>query len=201
MKEKWRIISKDGLVFNVSNKGKVQVCSSRMGKFIKDLDDLEQFSKNGGHKDKQYLSTHGQYIHRLVAETWINSIPEDMEVNHLDGNKFNNEVSNLEIVTSSENHLHSWETGLRNAQQVSAEEQIRRIKIIEAEKHQREWLVLNISFETISTHKNQYEAAESIFVSRQTASYSYRYIQPILGRYFICRRGEVSELKEIFFKK
>ncbi len=46
------------------------------------------------------------YIHRLVVESFIGEIG-DMCVNHKDGNKHNNELSNLEIVTRSQNLLHS----------------------------------------------------------------------------------------------
>lgn len=53
------------------------------------------------------------YIHRLVAQAFIpnpNNLPE---VNHIDGNKTNNHVSNLEWVTSSENSFHAVQTRLR----------------------------------------------------------------------------------------
>lgn len=52
-------------------------------------------------------------VHRLVAEAFIGSIRPDMTVNHLDGDKTNNRVSNLEIVTMSENIRHAIRTGLR----------------------------------------------------------------------------------------
>lgn len=35
-----------------------------------------------------------------------------MEFNHKDGNKLNNSLSNLEIVTKRENILHEWQNGL-----------------------------------------------------------------------------------------
>ena len=53
------------------------------------------------------------YIHRLVAETFIGEIPDGHTVNHIDGDKRNNDVSNLEIVTRAENNLHAVEIGLR----------------------------------------------------------------------------------------
>lgn len=43
------------------------------------------------------------YIHRLVYETFIGEIPDNYEINHKDHNKQNNKLSNLELVTRSEN--------------------------------------------------------------------------------------------------
>lgn len=47
-------------------------------------------------------------VHRLVAKAFIGEIPEGQEVNHKDGNKSNNHVSNLEYVTHQENIAHSF---------------------------------------------------------------------------------------------
>lgn len=47
-----------------------------------------------------------KYIHRLVATYWIENVENKREVNHIDGNKENNCVDNLEWVTPSENQKH-----------------------------------------------------------------------------------------------
>lgn len=49
-------------------------------------------------------------VHRLVAVTFMGE--SDLEVNHIDGNKTNNRVSNLEYVSHSENIKHAYKLGL-----------------------------------------------------------------------------------------
>lgn len=51
-------------------------------------------------------------VHRLVATLFLEKPNGDYEVNHKDGNKGNNNVSNLEWVTHSENEIHKNENGL-----------------------------------------------------------------------------------------
>lgn len=55
-------------------------------------------------------------VHRLVASKWIPTDSEDLEVNHIDGNKNNNFYLNLEWVTSKENKEHGWKLGLYSHQ-------------------------------------------------------------------------------------
>jgi hypothetical protein len=50
-------------------------------------------------------------VHRLVAMAFIGDV-EGLEVNHKDGNKANNNVENLELVSRSENIKHAYANGL-----------------------------------------------------------------------------------------
>lgn len=50
-------------------------------------------------------------VHRLVASSWLQE-QEGKIVNHIDGNKQNNAVDNLEYVTIQENSIHAFENGL-----------------------------------------------------------------------------------------
>lgn len=47
-------------------------------------------------------------VHRLVACNFIENLDQKKCVNHIDGNKLNNNLSNLEWVTYSENEIHSY---------------------------------------------------------------------------------------------
>jgi hypothetical protein len=53
-----------------------------------------------------------RYRHRLVVETYLGVIDDTNQVNHIDGNKHNNHVSNLEICSASENMKHAVATRL-----------------------------------------------------------------------------------------
>lgn len=61
------------------------------------------------------------YIHRVIAEAFLPKQKSGhLEVNHKDGDKTNNNVKNLEWVTSRENKIHAVSTGLRKVRRVSA---------------------------------------------------------------------------------
>ena len=51
-------------------------------------------------------------VHRVIAETFIPNPKNKPCVNHIDGNKLNNNIKNLEWVTYSENMQHAFKIGL-----------------------------------------------------------------------------------------
>lgn len=53
-----------------------------------------------------------QFVHRLVAEKYIPNPDNLPQVNHIDGNKLNNSVDNLEWVDNQSNRTHAVESGL-----------------------------------------------------------------------------------------
>ena len=61
---------------------------------------------NGGYKT--------EITYRLVAKAFLPNPKKKRCVNHKDGNRLNNDLSNLEWATHSENQLHAIRTGLNN---------------------------------------------------------------------------------------
>ncbi len=57
--------------------------------------------------------TYRQYVHIIVAQTFIPNPKGLPVVNHQDGNKHNNNVSNLEWATYSDNNQHAYDNGLK----------------------------------------------------------------------------------------
>ena len=109
MEEVWKPIKGYEDRYEVSNLGKVKSlsrkkgwciakekiiipCTSRTGYFVVDL-------------YKNYSRKHHQ-IHRLVAQAFIPNPDNKPQVNHLDGDRKNNSVDNLEWSTAKENQLH-----------------------------------------------------------------------------------------------
>lgn len=94
---------------------------------------LSQHDNGHGYKNVSlyYKGSHKiLYVHRVVAEAFIENPENKSEVNHLDGNKGNNIVSNLEWCTRSENGKHAWNAGLKkvtNEMLKNSKEQLNRI--------------------------------------------------------------------------
>lgn len=100
IEEIWKVIE-EYPNYEVSNFGRVRnLKSNKLLKF--DLYEQGyyrvQLFKNNKKKNKR--------VHRLVALSFIQQIPNKPDVNHKDGNKLNNHVDNLEWVTWEENNEH-----------------------------------------------------------------------------------------------
>ena len=107
-------------LYQVSNYGKVIakartiINKNNKLQFFNAKDRAISDNGNGYKKVELYKNNKGKtfYIHRLVFEAFAIKIPKDTDINHIDGNKANNHISNLELATRSENILHAFKLGL-----------------------------------------------------------------------------------------
>lgn len=108
-KELWQwVVGYEGL-YMVSNMGNVMGVpkSTRLGQLIKP----KELSGHRGYltvclckeNKRKFVS-----VHRLVATAFIPNLERKPEVNHINGDKSDNRVENLEWATRSENELHAY---------------------------------------------------------------------------------------------
>jgi hypothetical protein len=121
-KEEWRDIPEYEGVYQVSNLGNLKrMAGSKFNKLTKRYNKdaiLSYRAKNSRYIEVGLWKNNiGQRykLHRLVATVFISNPESRPEVNHIDGNKKNNCVDNLEWVTRSENIKHAFRTGLNKA--------------------------------------------------------------------------------------
>ena len=121
MKEIWKDIKGYEGLYQISNSGHVRSVTHSVlmknGRYKTVYSRMLVLHEGGNNKYLQaYLhkdcKVKNFLVHRLVTSHFISPIPNKMEVNHKDGNKQNNHVDNLEIVTRSENIQHAMRTGL-----------------------------------------------------------------------------------------
>lgn len=107
MNEIWKDVKGYEKLYSVSNEGRVK--NKYTGKILKPSNDKDGYLLLGLRQNKK---TNMKRVHRLVAEAFINNDEHKPQVNHIDGNKINNCVNNLEWCTDMENKHHAYKTGL-----------------------------------------------------------------------------------------
>jgi hypothetical protein len=94
------LISKSGLVYSIKAK-----------KLLKPTIDKKGYCKVALYNKQGKLSIS---LHRLVALNYIENPNNKPQINHINGIKSDNKVSNLEWVTNQENAIHAIKSGLRD---------------------------------------------------------------------------------------
>ena len=117
MKEEWRpVIGWEGL-YEASNKGRVRSVSHEAltptgGRYRT----KPQIKKSSLFKGRDTITLvrnqkrHKIQVARLIALAWIDGYEEGMTVDHIDGNKRNNSLSNLRWLSRSDNTSESYKT-------------------------------------------------------------------------------------------
>ena len=113
--ENWKpVVGYEGF-YEVSDLGRVRNIKNRKNTFVGRIR-KPGFDKDGYHQ--MVLSKPGKRystrIHRLVLSNFIGPCPKGLQINHIDGNKGNNRLDNIEYVTPSENRLHAYAIGLQS---------------------------------------------------------------------------------------
>lgn len=153
MKEIWKDIDGYEGLYQVSNLGRVKSLMCHGFKRVKIL--------KGCRYAKGYLIVNlyksgkpiSKSIHRLVASAFIPNTQLKKEVNHLDANKVNNYVDNLEWCTTLENVKHAIENGLR-IEQMKKTAEARCIPVIDT-KTQTVYQSIKVASKTVSISPQQ----------------------------------------------
>lgn len=104
MKEFWLDV-KDVPNYEVSNLGNVR--NKTTGRVLQQM-----LSRDGGYLRVNIGGKH-RYVHRLVADAFFDGEHDDLDINHIDGDKMNNFIGNLEWCTRQKNIQHAFATGLK----------------------------------------------------------------------------------------
>lgn len=109
--EIWKDINGYVGLYKISNKGIVK--SLPKIRYLKDKILVQDFTSCYA-RVRLFSNGKGKFllVHRLVALNFLENKNNKTQVNHIDGNKRNNNLENLEWTTKSENSRHAWRTGL-----------------------------------------------------------------------------------------
>jgi len=112
--EEWREINLQEL-FGIEKKFDKKYFVSNLGRFKNSFGSImENYKVNENGYIRVYILNKTFTLHRLVALAFIENTENKQQVNHIDGNKLNNSINNLEFVTNKENQTHKFQIGLGN---------------------------------------------------------------------------------------
>jgi len=163
IKEIWRDIENYEGYYQVSNLGKKKSCSRQILRINGNVQNLTEkllcptLDKNGYFTVMLSKKTFKKrfFVHRLIAQAFINNEFNKCCVNHINGITVDNSLLNLEWVTSEENARHAYETHLINHETL-----LERGKLA-SETRKITTVQMNMQREVLNTF-NSYREAEDI---------------------------------------
>lgn len=113
--EQWKPLRDYENRYLISNRGRIyskeKIVINNGGKTLKKGVLLTPYISNGYYKIN-LINNNGLrktlLLHRVIAKNWLNNYSEDLKVNHIDANKLNNKIENLEMVSQRENMSHYY---------------------------------------------------------------------------------------------
>ena len=171
MEEIWKDIKGYEGYYQVSNLGRVKSLSRKQRNWRCEFVTKEKILN-------PYYDTHGYRVvslrknntnkkisvHRLVGKAFIPNTENKPEINHIDGNKENNVVTNLEWVTYSENLIHAWRTGLTKNTEKRKQRALKNLEIIRSKPSKKRKKVY--CYETNKTYSCLDEAHKDTTVAK-----------------------------------
>lgn len=120
MEEIWKDVKDYEEYYQVSNKGRLRskdrITQNRNGKIIK-KGKILKCGTSKGYKVTELIKNGKRksfYLHRLIAREFIPNVENKPCINHIDCNRKNNDIRNLEWVTYKENTAHMIMLGREN---------------------------------------------------------------------------------------
>lgn len=133
---------------------------------------LKQQVSNSGYfsiniRNKSY------FIHRAISFCFLEKVKDKKFVNHIDGNKLNNDISNLEWCTMGENTKHAYDNGLNTHKPLHYKGKF-------GKEHNRSKSVICNGVE----YGSMSEASRMLNIHVSSVSWSIKHKKPIFGMHF-----------------
>lgn len=136
------------------------------------------FIGNGGYERVSLWIDGKQYkesIHRLVAQVFIPNPDNKPQVNHIDGNKLNNNVSNLEWCTREENMQHAYKNNLIKLTTTKVNQYDKQGNFI------KQWNSIKEASETLNiNHANISVVCKNETSRKYAGGYKWKYVKEVI---------------------